>query len=208
MAERLLLLFLKAPSPGQVKTRLAATLGAERAAQVARMLAERVLAQTRPEAGDYARVVAFAPATARAAIERWLPGEELWPQEGDDLGARMHAALARGLNTAASVVLVGTDVPALSRAIVNAAFAALERAALVLGPARDGGYYLVGLRAPRPELFTDMPWGTAAVLEETRARAARLGLPMALLPVLDDVDTEEDLRTAGLFGLDPRKPAG
>jgi rSAM/selenodomain-associated transferase 1 len=208
VAERLLILFLKAPRPGQVKTRLAADLGPARAAEVARALAERVLAQTRPRAGEYTRVVAFTPTDARAEIQRWLREAELWPQEGQDLGARMHAALERGLRSHARVVLVGTDVPGLTRALVLDAFAALESDPLVLGPARDGGYYLVGLRAPQPALFTDMPWGTPGVLEETVARASRLGLAAVLLPVLDDVDTVDDLRACGAFVLDPRKPAG
>jgi len=182
------------PRPGAVKTRLAAALGPERAAAVARALAERVVGQTRPEAGEYGRVVVFTPAGARADLERWLPGLELWEQEGDDLGARMDAAFARALRRAPRVLLAGTDVPHLGRAHVREAFAALERSDVVLGPARDGGYYLVGLRARQPALFAGMAWGGPEVLAATRERAAALALDVHLLPRLGDVDTLDDLR--------------
>jgi uncharacterized protein len=198
----LLLLFLKAPRPGQVKTRLAATLGPERAAAVARALAERVIEQTRPEADEYGRVIVFTPAAARADIERWLPGLSLWEQEGDDLGARMDAAFARALGHAPRVLLAGTDVPHLGRAHVHEALAALETADVVLGPARDGGYYLIGLSRPQPALFRGLAWSGPQVLAATRERAAALGLGVHLLPVLGDVDTEDDLR-AEWPGLEP-----
>jgi uncharacterized protein len=194
VAAPVLLVFLKAPRPGQVKTRLAAEIGDAAAARVYRELAERVLAQTAPVEREYLRLVFFAPPEARAEVSQWLPAETLVAQEGDDLGQRMHAAFAvafaRGATRAA---LIGTDVPRLSRTHVLEALAALERCPVVLGPATDGGYYLVGLREPRPELFRDVAWGTSSVRATTLDRAASLGLAVHLLPPLRDVDTAADL---------------
>jgi rSAM/selenodomain-associated transferase 1 len=202
MPDHLLLVFLKAPRPGQVKTRLAAEVGGEAAARLYRALAERVLAQTAPLADDaYRRVVFFAPADARDEVAAWLPGETLVAQEDSDLGQRMDAAFAAAFARGASrAVLVGSDVPRLSRAHVLEALAALESRPLVLGPATDGGYYLVGLRERRPELFRDIPWGTASVRTATLERAASLGLDVHLLEPLRDVDTAADLEAEGPFG--------
>jgi uncharacterized protein len=192
-----LLVFLKAPRPGQVKTRLAAEIGDEAAARVYRELAERVLAQTAPREREYERTVFFTPEEARAEVSRWIPAETLVAQEGADLGQRMHAAFAgafaRGATRAA---LIGTDVPRLARAHVLEAMAALDHSPVVLGPALDGGYYLVALREPRAELFRGVDWGTSSVRATTLGRAASLGLAVHLLAPLRDVDTAADLPAA------------
>lgn len=192
-----LVAFVKEPRPGQVKTRLGRDLGSDLAAALYRSLAELELAQTRPEAAEYARRVYFAPAEAQAEIARWLPGETLVAQSGADLGARMARAfeevLARGARRA---VIVGSDVPWVSRAHVRQALAALDAHDLALGPTGDGGYYLLGLARPLPELFESMPWSTPQVLPETLARAAALGLSVSRLEPLDDIDTLGDLRRA------------
>ena len=91
------------------------------------------------------------------------------------------------------VVLIGSDCPEITAPVLSSAFSLLTAHDLVLGPARDGGYYLIGLTAPYPELFQDMPWGTDAVLAQTQIRAARLGLRTALLEPLTDIDRPEDL---------------
>jgi uncharacterized protein len=190
-----LLVFLKVPRPGQVKTRLAAEIGAGEAARVYRALAERVLAQTAPEAGDsYRRLIFFSPADARDEIAAWLPGEVLVAQEGADLGQRMDAAFAHAFASGATrAVLVGTDVPRLSREHVRQALAALGTSPVVLGPATDGGYYLVALTARQPELFQGIAWSTDAVRAATVERASALGLAVHLLEPLRDVDTAADL---------------
>ena len=194
MAAHLLLVFLKAPRPGQVKTRLAADIGDDAAARVYRDLAERVLAQTAPVEHEYGRLVFFAPEGARAEVAQWLPDETLVAQEGADLGRRMDTAFAAAFAHGASrAALIGTDVPRLSRAHVREALAALDRCPVVLGPATDGGYYLVGLRQRQPDLFRDVAWGTSSVCTATLDRAARLGLAVHLLPPLRDVDTAADL---------------
>ena len=192
---RVLAVFLKAPRPGAVKTRLIPALGPEAAAGIYRALAEGVMARTRPRPAEYERILFFTPAEARAEIEAWFPGEDLVPQAGPDLGARMSAAFDEALRRGADrVAVVGSDVPGLTRDDVLAALASLEDHDLVLGPARDGGYYLIALRSARPALFQGIAWGTASVLAATMERAAALGLTVGVLTERRDIDTVEDLR--------------
>ncbi len=190
-----LLVFLKRPTPGEVKTRLAPDLGAQAAADLYRVLAEETLRRTVPRPGDYGRLLCFAPANARREMREWLPGETWLAQKGGDLGDRMaHAfreAFRRGARRA---VLIGSDAPSLTRELVLTAFAALGDNDLVLGPARDGGYYLVGLSRPCDVLFREVPWSTPEVLRVTLERAGALGLRAWLLERLRDIDTLDDVR--------------
>lgn len=193
-AERLIV-FVKRPRPGEVKTRLAREIGDDDAAALYRVMAEHVLRATAPTGGAWARMVRYAPADAAADVARWLPAETRLPQASGDLGHRMAQALAGALaEGAARAVLIGTDAPALDRRHVEQAFAALRDHELVLGPACDGGYYLVGLRAPCAELFEGIAWSTPTVRADTLARAQALGLRHVLLPELRDVDTLADVR--------------
>jgi rSAM/selenodomain-associated transferase 1 len=195
MSDRALIVFLKHPRPGAVKTRLVQALGAEVAAGLYRVLAESVLQATIARAGEYERLVFFDPPDAAEAVRAWLPGVRLLAQSGEDLGARMADAFGRAFHRGASrVVIVGTDAPGVSRETVVEAFRALDEAGVVVGPAEDGGYYLLGLRAPRPELFAGIDWSTPGVLEQTRARAAAAGLTMRELQRRRDIDTLDDLR--------------
>lgn len=190
-----LLVFLKYPRPGQTKTRLVPALGERAAAELYRTLAEEGVRRTTPRGGEYARLFCFTPAEDRDAIAGWFPGEDLWPQPEGDLGQRMAAAFAEGFRRGARrMAIIGTDVPWVSRATVVEALAALDRVDVALGPARDGGYYLLALREPRPALFEDIAWSTAGVLAATRSRARELGLGVKLLEPLTDLDTIEDLR--------------
>lgn len=191
----LLLVFLKWPEPGATKTRLVPALGAEGAARLYRLLAETGMGATRPWEREYERLLCFAPRDARERIQGWFPGEVLWAQPEGDLGQRMASAFEEGFRRGADrVALVGTDVPWVSRSLVARAFAALASADLVLGPAHDGGYYLVALQRPRPELFAGVEWSTPGVLAATRARAAHLGLQDHCLEPMRDIDTVDDLR--------------
>jgi uncharacterized protein len=186
------------PEPGRVKTRLAAVVGAARACALheafVRDLAERLAATRYPVCWAY-----DPPSAPFAAL---VPGARCRAQRGGDLGARMQAAIAAELAGGASAVLVlGADTPHLPLAHLDEAARGLTAAAdVVLGPAEDGGYYLIGVRAEHPELFTDVSWGGPTVLETTRARAARLGLRTSLLAPVFDVDEARDLaRLAGLI---------
>ena len=190
-----LAVFLKAPRPGAVKTRLIPALGAAGAARLYRALAESVVAGTRPGPGEYERLVFFTPEEARAEVEAWFPGEVCVAQQGADLGARMSAACDEAFRRgAARVVIVGSDVPGLTRGDVRLALASLQDHDLVLGPAQDGGYYLIGLGQRRPSLFEGVAWGTGSVFATTMERAAGLGLSVRVLEERRDIDTLEDVR--------------
>jgi uncharacterized protein len=190
-----LVLMLKAPRPGTVKTRLAAALGPARATAIYRTLVERQLASIPP---GLRAEIHYAPGedpAAGAELSAWLgPGTAYFPQSSGDLGDRLSAAFAAAFDRgAAGVLAIGGDCPGLDSSVLASAAASLAAHELVLGPATDGGYYLIGLARPRPELFADMPWSTGRLLEATLARAASLGLAPKLLPPLDDIDTAEDL---------------
>jgi uncharacterized protein len=199
---------VKAPRPGAVKTRLAAEIGDVAAADAYRAMAERVLAQTAPIAGEYERRVFFTPPDAADEIAAWLPRETLIAQQGADLGERMDGAFAHAFAQGAeAVVLVGSDVPRLTRDHVTAAFDALARVPVVLGPATDGGYYMIALRHRQPELFQGMLWGSDSVRIATASRAAALGLEVHLLDPLRDVDTAADLDAERSALFDPHGDA-
>ncbi|MBU0498606.1 MAG: TIGR04283 family arsenosugar biosynthesis glycosyltransferase [Gammaproteobacteria bacterium] len=189
-----LLVFAKAPEPGRVKTRLIPALGGEGAARLHHRLLERTLAEatglpdveTELWSPDPGHPVIVELAAAQGAGVR--------EQRGRDLGERMGHALARGLAGASRAVLIGSDCPNMDRAYLMQAFAALEEAPVVLGPALDGGYVLIGLReACPPGLFRDIPWGSAQVLEISRARLRESGLAWIELPPQRDLDRPEDL---------------
>jgi len=202
---RALGILAQAPVPGRVKARLADEVGPSVAAEVYWQLGRRVIAAV--AAPGLRTTVWYAPAHEAAFVREWLEGVgrvELRPQPAGTLGARLTFAFARHFQDGAArsgsgVVIVGTDCPGVDRRLVNEAFTALTRFDLVMGPTLDGGYYLLGLRAPAPELFHDVRWGTGAVAAQTRARAAALGLRAQLLRPLRDVDTARDARALGLL---------
>jgi rSAM/selenodomain-associated transferase 1 len=186
----------KVPLAGEVKTRLCPPLTPAEAATLASCFLLDRLEQLR-EVRDCEALVAFAPKERAAEMRDIVPaGTRLVPQDGDDLGARMDRLLTGLLAEGyAAAILVGTDSPTLPTDYLRRASATLRDGAvdLVVGPAADGGYYLVGLRAPAPELFRDMRWSTERVMAETLVRARRLGLRPALLPAWFDVDRGQDL---------------
>ncbi|MBC8011409.1 MAG: TIGR04282 family arsenosugar biosynthesis glycosyltransferase [Burkholderiales bacterium] len=189
----LVLVFLKAPREGWVKTRLAADIGAESATRVYRLLAERQLAAV---PAGWPVEVWFAPADARDEMRAWLgPRPVLQPQPEGDLGQRLSRAVDVAFAGGAPAVLViGGDCPELDEATLREAAAALaDGRELVLGPATDGGYYLIGLTRTMPRLFAGIPWSTADVLAATLRRASEYGVVTALLSAKDDVDTVDDL---------------
>lgn len=190
------LVFVRAPERGRVKTRLATGIGEEAALRVYRALgahAVREALRVRPRA---AVRVYHTPAGGEERVRAWLgSGPAYLPQAEGGLGERLEAAFDEGFAAGFSpVVVIGSDLPGLSAALLEAAFARLSGGEeAVLGPARDGGYYLLGLARPRPALFRGIPWSTDAVLRETLRRLEEEGIAPALLPPLSDVDTEEDL---------------
>lgn len=192
-----LLLFTRYPEIGTAKTRLIPALGKAGAAALHRELTEHTLTtirqaqlirpfdlEIRYEGGDTGRML------------EWLGGDgEFRPQlSGVDLGSRMKDAFEESFNRGYDrVVLIGSDCPGLTPSIIEQAFRALSLLDLVLGPAIDGGYYLIGLRRLEPLLFRSIPWATESVLSLTKQRAASCELSVGLLTPLTDVDRPQDL---------------
>jgi len=196
---RQILVFIRAPEEGFVKTRLAAAIGAAAACQLYRAfvldLLETLAAIPREATGDL--LLCHEPPDAGERLAAWLgSGYSYAPQRGADLGARMknafHASFSEGYDR---VLLLGSDIPDLPEATVCEAFAALESEDAVIGPCPDGGYYLIGFRSGRflPEAFGGMAWGTGAVLERTLACLNAHHRRVRVLPPWRDIDTIEDL---------------
>lgn len=190
-----ILIFAKAPVPGYAKTRLIPVLGAQGAADLQARLIRRT--------------VELAVASGRAPVELWISGDtgleffdafrsaidgRIHLQSGPDLGARMGHAFEQTLQEAEFAVLIGTDCPPMDSAYLERAFVELAKGVdVVLGPAEDGGYVLIGLRRCDPLIFDGIAWGTADVLRHTRERIRSLGWTCRELSLLWDVDRPEDL---------------
>lgn len=188
-----LVVFAKAPVPGQVKTRLARAIGDEPAARLAGAFLTDVLEGATSMLGKLV-VVAFAPESRRPWFEAWSGACHLVAQPELGFSERVVAALDEAHRLGAErTVIVGMDSPHLGPDRWEAAFAALDEHDVCLGPCEDGGYYLLGLRTPQPGMFEDIPWGGPGVLTSTRARAAALGLSLVELDEDFDVDEVEDL---------------
>jgi rSAM/selenodomain-associated transferase 1 len=193
-----LIVFAREPELGRVKTRLAAGIGAEAALAVYRELLALTAAAVTAAQVPATVWLAEAPAGSDPAQTRpeWpgLPWR-VQPAAGV-LGERMAQAFDEAFAAGAGrVVIIGTDCPGLSAELLRQAFDQLLSHELVVGPADDGGYYLLGMNKLQPELFADKAWSTASVLPDTLADAARLGLRVAQLPTLHDVDSAQDLAT-------------
>jgi rSAM/selenodomain-associated transferase 1 len=187
---RLICVVAKEPAPGQAKTRLAKHLGDEAAAALARAFLCDAL--------DLARKVAGAQlAIAYAGDPKTLPssaeGFSCWPQGEGDLGARMERALRRGLEHAQHVLIIGSDSPGLPVRHLEQAFELLRDHDAVLGPADDGGYYLLGLNRCPEGLLAELPWSAADTAERTLARLCEQRFRVALLDRWFDVDELADL---------------
>lgn len=196
-----LVIFAKAPIPGQVKTRLCPPLTPDEAATLHGSFVLDTLERTKTAVAKFKlpidRYLACAPSATHVffKIMEERQGVKLIDQVGDDLGARMSQAFetmfARGYQR---LLIIGTDIPTLPLDHFKQTAALLENHDLVLGPALDGGYYLIGLKRPTPELFVDIPWSTDQVLTLTQEKAVTLGLTTALLEPWNDVDTVADLQ--------------
>ena len=197
---RAILLFVKYPEPGKVKTRLAATLGAEMAADIYRRLVAAVVAGL-PEGDDL--IVVFDPPEKRAQVAEWLQSllagrrADFTAQAAGDLGVRLERAFADAFDQGfGKVAVIGSDCIELSPAVFSETWQALETRDAVLGPSTDGGYYLLALRRPCAALFHGIAWSTDAVRAQTLAQAQAAGLAVHELAALPDIDTEADWRRA------------
>ena len=197
-------LLARYPVPGQAKTRLIPALGPEGAARLHRRLTEHAASAARAAgaSGDAGVTVCFTGA-ARREFRAWLGGDFAYaPQPAGDLGVRLRRAFGSAFSGhARRVVVVATDVPDLTAVVLRQALAGLREHDVVLGPAADGGYYLIGMKRARPELFLGIDWGTGRVCAQTRDAIRRQGLSVLELPTLGDVDLPED---AAALRADPR----
>ena len=190
-----ILVFAKAPLPGRAKTRLIPALGPAGAAHLHANLVRRTLRTAARCRGTRVELHSAAPASHPLFASCGRNFElTRWAQCGGDLGRRMHRALRHTLRRAPCAILIGTDCPRLAVADLAQAIDSLQRGAdAVLGPATDGGYWLIGLRRPAPFLFRAMPWGTSEVLRRTRQRLRHRGWTWHELPPRNDLDTPLDL---------------
>ena len=186
-----ILVFCKAPIVGEVKTRLIPTLGADEACTIYKMLSEGTI--TAALEADLASVQLWcAPDTTHEFFTQFN-AVDLFVQQGNDLGERMHHALSEALNENQRVVLIGTDCPTIDKTYLDLAITALEDHDAVIGPAEDGGYGLIGLRKSSTDYFDNIEWSTDQVCAETCRRFNVAGLNWALLPLIWDVDRPEDV---------------
>ncbi len=184
MAEPLISIFARWPEPGVAKTRLIPAFGSDGAAAIYRKLLAHTVEVARASGVQFElRITGAEPAAFRAAF-----GDDLivTEQGNGDLTDRLD-------RVPAPAILIGSDCPGLTPALLRTAADWLGSRPMVIGPATDGGYYLLGYRRPAPFAFTDMPWSTDAVFAETLRRFAAQGVELAVLPALSDIDTVEDL---------------
>lgn len=191
-----LIIFTRYPEPGKTKTRLIPALGAVGAANLQRQMTEytllqvEALAKTTPMSWE----VRFTGGNYQLMVD-WLGDDLLYHAQGEgNLGSRMGRSLTQAYKSGAQkVIIIGVDCPGINAHILTQAFEQLHTHDLVLGPAIDGGYYLIGLCRPFPELFVNIDWGTSQVLQQTLNIAQELKISVSLLPPLADVDLPEDL---------------
>jgi uncharacterized protein len=189
----------KARRPGTTKTRLAAVVGSEQAALMAACFLRDVATAAEAVPQDIGRRCygVYAPKNAEAALEAILPASfGLLLQEDTGFGVVLSSAVRQLLEAGhGCAVLINADSPTLPSQLLTETITALCKPGdrVVLGPTVDGGYYLIGLKAPHPSLFHDIPWSTSDVYRLTVARARAIGLPVTVLPVWYDVDDAETL---------------
>ena len=191
-----LILFTRYPEPGRTKTRLIPHLGAEGAAALQRQMTEYVLTQVLETSSQFPLSVEVRfEGGDLAGMRAWLGDQLVYQAQGDgDLGDRLVRAFQQGFEAGIErIVVIGADCPGITPPLMIQAFKHLQQNDLVLGPAEDGGYYLVGLRQAQPALFRNIAWSTADVFRQTDAIAQQQKLAIAYLDRLSDVDRPEDL---------------
>lgn len=186
-----LIIFAKNPEAGKVKTRLAATIGEEEALAIYyRLLSHTAIVVSHLPMDKF--VFYAGPVIPKDTWEEAIFFKE--KQKGNDLGERMKEAFENLFDKGyRKIVIIGTDCPEITSGIIERAFTCLDTHEVVIGPARDGGYYLLGMKQIHVSLLQNMPWSTSAVLKETTERCQALQVSYTLLPTLNDIDEEKDL---------------
>lgn len=190
--KKLLIIFVKNPETGKVKSRLANSIGDEKA----RSVYKKLLLKTKD-------VVKGLDIDKQVCYAEFIDLDDIWENDAfdktlqchGDLGERMKNAFQNAFsNSYSKVCLIGSDVMELNEDILTDAFELLEKSDLVIGPSLDGGYYLIGMKSPKENLFENISWSSSSVLEETIATAVDLKLAYSLLPVLNDIDVIDDIK--------------
>lgn len=201
-----LIVFLKYPEAGRVKTRLARVIGNEKACAIYKLLAEGVVEKICLEnPGTYDVFIFFTPAEKESEIKEWMKFDtQFVPQKGDILGERMSNAfrqIMRGSGCKRAVI-IGTDCPGVDAILVENAFEVLKGKDIVIGPCEDGGYYLLGMTSHVAvcfeqrfvsDVFVDIDWSTERVFDQTMKKLQKNNLSYGILKTLADIDTSEDL---------------
>lgn len=191
----LLLIFTRNPEPGKVKTRLAKDIGDQAAFDIYNFLLEHTVSVTRE-----------LNVTKEVHYSEKAEPEDIWDntiyrkklQQGDDLGARMQFAFEEGFkNGFKNIIIIGSDLYDLAQEDLEAAFEALEQNEVVIGPAEDGGYYLLGMKKPEPQIFENKNWGSSTVLSDTLKDLQ--GKNVGLLPEKNDIDNLNDMKGQKVF---------
>ena len=195
-----LLVFIKSPEKGTVKSRMAEAIGEKQARKLYRSFVLDLLETLEKTAaeGRYARKLYFYPPESGKVIAGWLGNKyDFRPQRGKDLGERMQNAFLEVFSEGFdSALLIGSDIPDLPEKMIADGFASLQNNGAVIGPSLDGGYYLIGFRSPAflPEIFADIPWGTGGVFERTIEILKRSHEGFSILPAQRDMDICADLK--------------
>ncbi len=190
-----LIIFSKYPEYGKVKTRLAATIGNEKAIKFYTVCAQYLFDNAKKLKKSVEIFLFYSPVKDLQKVKEWVSEDFTFiPQTGNDLGKRMQNAFTEIFNRGMKkVVIVGTDIPDVTYEVLTDAFGALDKNDIVIGPSYDGGYYLLGMRKPFPGLFENIEWSTGSVFDSTIKKIKKLNLSFFTLPKLHDVDTEMEL---------------
>jgi len=195
LKDRCLLFFVKNPERGKVKSRLAAVIGNDSAVSVYKNIVDRMLSTLKE--GTFPLYICFSPKNAQKPVKNWLGREYRYiPQNGKDLGERMRNGFTEAFEMGfKKVVLIGSDIPDLALEFIEEAFITLNKSDAVIGPAFDGGYYLIGFKDKTfsPQVFEGIAWGTQNVFDETVKKLKRFKRAVHTLPYQRDIDTAKDL---------------
>lgn len=196
MTQQKLIIMTRYPEAGKTKTRMIPALGAEGAAKLQKQLTEKTVAivEELQQGNDVTLYIYFSGGSLEL-MQQWLGDRHnYYEQSSGDLGKKLTSALQESFtNNSTKIVFIGIDCPDLTSTILAEAFSSLDNYDLVLGPAADGGYYLIGLSRLLPQLFEGIDWGTSVVFSQTQKIAQQLNLKINYLPTLRDLDRPEDL---------------
>lgn len=201
-----LIIFVKYPEPGLVKTRLAKDIGNEKATVLYKSFVETILRAT--DDNNFKRIIFYTPPDKKDEMNEWLGNDiEMYPQKGSNLGERLYNAFRFTFDEGAKkAVVIGTDSPLLDKKIALEAFKELDKNECVIGPAADGGYYLLGLSRLCREIFHNIDWGTDKVYSQTLQALKGAGLGYCALEENFDIDEAADLKKLPKILLDKMIP--